>query len=141
MFGCSINNEDTVDLILLGGRCWREVGWSPRTSAGLWWPQLTSSGQQPDQWPRYIQSAGLTAECKHQHISPLSPVCSQPSIAMSDVESLQPWQIFCSMFAVFWLFSACLNLIRSISASIAILSRMDGVPGTDPGLLCNQELR
>ena len=25
---------------------------------------------------------------------------------MSEVESLQPWQIFCSMFAVFWLFSA-----------------------------------
>ena len=25
---------------------------------------------------------------------------------MSDVEALQPWQIFCSMFAVFWLFSA-----------------------------------
>ena len=25
---------------------------------------------------------------------------------MSEVESLQPWQIFCSMFAIFWLFSA-----------------------------------
>ena len=25
---------------------------------------------------------------------------------MSEVETLQPWQIFCSMFAVFWLFSA-----------------------------------
>ena len=25
---------------------------------------------------------------------------------MSEVEALQPWQIFCSMFALFWLFSA-----------------------------------
>ena len=25
---------------------------------------------------------------------------------MSEVEALQPWQIFCSMFAIFWLFSA-----------------------------------
>merc|ERR1711976_1067395 len=33
------------------------------------------------------------------------------SIMTQDIQSLQPWQIFCSMFAVFWLLTAWLDQV------------------------------
>ena len=91
--------KNNVDLILQRGRWWREVGWSLEPEV-LSWAGLTSPPANTSSVPDICSLSVNTTTALLSSDQP--PVMSE----VDSLQPLQPWQIFCSMFAVFWLFSA-----------------------------------